>query len=145
MPTQPANNTIELRHFFVTPGVAAAHALSGVAIFAGAESVLKTTPLYLLGLIVQNPIYVAFILIITAVLAITPYFMRKPPRSWFMLLILPQQCLLLMHFVSAGVAIMAGHYHDGYVPNGGSAFIFADQIWLLMVVVVHTLEYIEAL
>jgi hypothetical protein len=26
-----------------------------------------------------------------------------------------------------------------------SAFIFADQIWLLMVVIVHTLEYIEAL
>jgi hypothetical protein len=50
-----------------------------------------------------------------------------------------------MHFVSAGVAIMDGHYHDGYVPNGGSAFIFADQIWLLMVVVVHTLEYIEVL
>ena len=24
-------------------------------------------------------------------------------------------------------------------------FIFADQIWLLMVVVVHTFEYIEAL
>jgi len=42
-------------------------------------------------------------------------------------------------------AILNGHYHDGYVPDGGSAFIFADQIWLLMVVVIHTLEYIEAL
>jgi hypothetical protein len=80
-----------------------------------------------------------------SVLAIIPYCMREPRRSWFMLLILPQQCLLLMHFVSAGVSIMAGHHHDGYVPNGGSAFIFADQIWLLMVVIVHTLEYIEAL
>ena len=50
-----------------------------------------------------------------------------------------------MHFVSAVLATMAGHYHDGYVPSGGTAFIFADQIWLLMVVVVHTLEYIEAL
>ena len=56
MPAQPANNTVELRHFFVTPGVAAAHALSGLAIFAGAESVLKTTPLYILGLIVHNPL-----------------------------------------------------------------------------------------
>jgi hypothetical protein len=83
------------------------------------------------------------ILIMTAVLAIIPYLMREPRRR--SLLILPQQCLLLMHFVSAGVAIMDGHYHDGYVPNGGSAFIFADQIWLLMVVVVHTLEYIEVL
>src|SRR4029077_19799405 len=136
---------VELRHFFVTPGVAAAHALSGVAIFSGAESVLKTTPLYLLRLIVQNPIKFATILIMTAFLAIIPYLMREPRRRWFMLLILPQQCLLLMHFVSAGVAIMDGHYHDGYVPNGGSAFIFADQIWLLMVVIVHTLEYIEAL
>ena len=144
MPTQGATS-IELRHFFVTPGVAAAHALSGAAIFAGADSVLKTTPLYILGLIVQNPINVAFILVITAVLAVIPYLMREPRRSWFMLLILPQQCLLLMHFVSAGVAIMVGHYHDGYIPAGGSAFIFADQIWLLMVVVVHTFEYIEAL
>lgn len=62
-----------------------------------------------------------------------------------MLLILPQQCLLLLHFVSAATAILSGQYHDGYVPNGGAAFIFADQIWLLMVVIVHTLEYIEAL
>ncbi len=104
----------ELRHFFVTPGVAAAHALSGVAIFAGAESVLKTTPLYLLGLIVPNPIIAAIILVVTAVLAIIPYLMREPRLSWFMLLILPQQCLLLMHFVSAAIAIISGHYHDGY-------------------------------
>jgi hypothetical protein len=145
MPTKIATNTVELRHFFVTPGVAAAHALSGVAILAGAESVLKTTPLYILGLIVPNPINVAFVLVITAVLAVIPYLMREPGRSWFMLLILPQQCLLLMHFVSAGVAILSGHYHDGYVPNGGSAFIFVDQIWLLTVVVVHTFEYVEAL
>jgi hypothetical protein len=143
--TQSVTNAVQLRHFFVTPGVAAAHALSGVAILAGAESVLKTTPLFILGLIVHNPINVAFILVITAVLAIIPYLMREPRRSWFMLLILPQQCLLLMHFVSAGVSIMVGHYHDGYVPNGGSAFIFADQIWLLMVVIIHTFEYIEAL
>jgi hypothetical protein len=48
-------------------------------------------------------------------------------------------------FRFGSVSIMTGHYHDGYVPNGGSAFIFADQIWLLMAVIVHTLEYIEAL
>jgi hypothetical protein len=138
--------TTELHHFFVTPGVASAHALSGFAILAGAESVLKTTPLYILGLIVRHPSTAAFILIVASVLAITPYLMREPRRRWFMMLVLPQQCLLLMHFVSAVIAIMVGHYHDGYVPSGGSAFIFADQIWLLMVVVVvHTLEYIEVL
>ena len=145
MPIQVAPKTIELRHFFVTPGVATAHALSGLAIFAGADSVLKTTPLFILGLIVSNPVVAAFILVLTAALAVIPYSMREPRRSWFMLLILPQQSLLLMHFVSAAVAILNGHYHDGYVPSGGAAFIFADQIWLLMVVIVHTLEYIEAL
>jgi hypothetical protein len=130
MPTQAVTGTVELHHFFVTPGV---------------ESVLKTTPLYLLGSIVPNPTAAAIVLIATAALAIIPYLLREPRRKWFMLLILPQQCLLLMHFVSAVIAIMVGHYHDGYVPDGGSAFIFADQIWLLMVVIVHTLEYIEAL
>jgi hypothetical protein len=145
MPREAATDRIALRHFFVTPGVAAAHALSGLAIFAGAASVLKTTPLYLLGSLVPNPAVAASILIATAALAIIPYLTGETRRLWFMLLILPQQCLLLMHFVSAVLAIMAGHYHDGYVPNGGTAFIFADQIWLLMVVIVHTLEYIEAL
>jgi hypothetical protein len=101
MSTQDTTNMVELRHFFVTPGVAAAHALSGMAIFVGAESVLKTTPLYLLGLIVQSPINGAFVLIVASVLAVIAYCMREPRRSWFMLLILPQQCLLLMHFVSA--------------------------------------------
>src|SRR3974390_3460355 len=95
MPLQSATNIVELRHFFVTPGVAAAHALSGLAIFAGAESVLKTTPLFILGLIVHNPTVVGIILVVTAVLAVIPYGMRKRRRSWFMLLILPQQCLLL--------------------------------------------------
>jgi hypothetical protein len=98
MPIQAATNTVELRHFFVTPGVAAAHTFSGLAIFAGAESVLKTTPLYILGVIVQNPIIVAFILIITSVLAIIPYLVREPRRRWFMLLILRQQFFVVNAF-----------------------------------------------
>jgi hypothetical protein len=81
MPTGAATKLIELRHFFVTSGVAAAHALSGVAIFAGAASVLKTTPLYLLGSIVPNPTAAAIILIATAALAIISYFLQEPRRS----------------------------------------------------------------
>jgi len=100
--------TLGLAHPIVTPGVAAAHALSGVAIFAGAASVLKTTPLYLPGSIVPNPTAAAIVPIATAALAIIPYPLREPRRRWIMLLILPQQCLLLMHFVSAIVAIMVG-------------------------------------
>ena len=57
----------------------------------------------------------------------------------------PQQILLLAHFASAFLAIMFGQYPDGYTRDGGSAFIFVDQVWLLMVVVLHTFECIEAL
>ena len=102
MPTGTATKVVESRHFFVTPEVAAAHALSGVAIFAGADSVLKTTPLYLLGLIVQISVNVSIILIATAVLAVIPYLMREPRRSWFMLLILPQQCFVVDAFRIGG-------------------------------------------
>ena len=71
--------------------------------------------------------------------------MHKPPHGVFMALLLPQQCLLLMHFVSAVTTIVSGQYPDGYIPAGGSAFILADQIWLLTIVAAHTFEYVESL
>jgi hypothetical protein len=61
---------------------------------------MQTTPLYILGLLVNDPT-AASILIVTALLAVILYLMRKPTRFVFMTLLLPQQCLLLMHFVSA--------------------------------------------
>ena len=134
---------VERRHV-VPLAVAAAHAISGVAILAGAHSVMQTTPLYILGLLVNDPT-AAIILIVTAVLAVIPYLMRKPPHVVFMALLLPQQCLLLMHFVSAVTTIVSGQYPDGYIPAGGAAFILADQIWLLTIVAAHTFEYVELL
>jgi hypothetical protein len=50
-----------------------------------------------------------------------------------------------MHFVSAVTTIVSGQYPDGYIPAGGSAFILADQIWLLTIVAAHTFEYVESL
>jgi hypothetical protein len=138
-----SHDDVERRHV-VPLAVAAAHAISGVAILAGAHSVMQTTPLYILGLLVNDPT-AAIILIVTAVLAVIPYLMRKPPHVVFMALLLPQQCLLLMHFVSAVTTIVSGQYPDGYIPAGGAAFILADQIWLLTIVAAHTFEYVESL
>jgi hypothetical protein len=132
------------RSHIVPLAVAAAHVISGVAILAGAHGAMQTTPLYILGLLV-NDLTAALILIVTAVLAVIPYVMRKPSHLIFMMLLLPQQCLLLMHFVSAVVTIVSGQYPDGYIPAGGSAFIITDQIWLLTIVGAHTFEYIESL
>ncbi len=38
-------------------------------------------------------------------------------------------------------AVVSGHYPDGYVPEGGSIFIFVDQIWLMTIIFWHTMEY----
>jgi hypothetical protein len=132
------------RRFVVPLAVATAHAISGVAILTGAHSAMHTTPLYILGLLV-NDITAALILIVTALLAVIPYLMWKPSHLVFMTLLLPQQCLLLMHFVSAVVTIVSGQYPDGYMPVGGSSFILTDQIWLLAIVGAHTFEYVESL
>ena len=105
---------------------------------------MQTTPLYILGLLVNDPT-AASILIVTALLAVILYLMRKPTRFVFMTLLLPQQCLLLMHFVSAVTTIASRQYPDGYIPAGGTAFILTDQNWLLAIVVAHTFEYVESL
>ena len=138
-----SDDDIDRRHV-VPLAVAAAHTISGVAILAAAHGVMQTTPLYILGLLVNDPT-AASILIVTALLAVIPYLMRKPTRFVFMTLLLPQQCLLLMHFVSAVTTIASGQYPDGYIPAGGTAFILTDQIWLLAIVVAHTFEYVESL
>ena len=65
-----SHDDVERRHV-VPLAVAAAHVISGVAILAGAHSVMQTTPLYILGLLVNDPT-AAIILIVTAVLAVIP-------------------------------------------------------------------------
>jgi hypothetical protein len=57
------------RRFVVPLAVATAHAVSGVAILTGAHGAMHTTPLYILGLLV-NDTTAALILIVTALLAV---------------------------------------------------------------------------
>lgn len=136
-----------LRCFSIALGVAIVHLLSGIDIFVGRgmAHVVSTTPLAYLHHLVGHPYYVAVILIGTALLAVVPFAVSKPSHLFFMLMIGPQQLLLLTHLVSAVTAIATGTYPDGYAPAGGSMFIFADQSWLLMVIVLHSLEYLVTL
>jgi hypothetical protein len=71
------------RRFVVPLAVATAHAISGIAILTGAHGAMHTTPLYILGLLV-NDTTAASILIVTALLAVIPYLMRKPSHLVFM-------------------------------------------------------------
>jgi hypothetical protein len=147
MRIQPEGTTtdVALRFFSIAVGVAAVHFCSGVVILINAKA-LHTTPLSLLAHVLSERSWAtSFVLIVTSILAVLPFVLKTKNHLVFVLLIAPQQILLLVHFMSAFLAIMFGQYPDGYAPDGGSAFIFVDQVWLLMVVVLHTFEYIEAL
>jgi hypothetical protein len=134
-----------LRFFSIAIGVAIVHFSSGVVILINTKA-LHTTPLSLLAqVLLEKSWTVSFVLIATSVLAALPFALRTKNRWLFVFLVAPQQILLLAHFMSAFLAIMSGQYPDGYAPDGGSTFIFVDQAWLLMVVVLHTFEYVEAL
>ena len=143
---QPEEATkVTPRFFSIAVGVAAVHFLSGIVILINAKA-LHTTPLSLLSYVLsERPWAISFVLIATSILAVLPFVLKPQNHLVFMLLVAPQQILLVAHFASAFLAIMFGQYPDGYTPDGGSAFIFVDQVWLLMVVVLHTFEYIEAL
>ena len=143
---EPEETTgINLRFFSIAIGVAIVHFSSGVIILINAKA-LHTTPLSLLAQVLSEKSWaISFVLIATSILAVLPFVLKTKSHWLFVILVASQQILLLAHFMSAFLAIMSGQYPDGYAPDGGSAFIFVDQAWLLMIVVLHTFEYIEAL
>jgi hypothetical protein len=136
---------VTLRFFSIAIGVAIVHFSSGLVILINAKA-LHTTPLSLLAHVLSERSWaISFVLMATSILAVLPFIFKTKSHLVFMFLVAPQQTLLLAHFMSASLAIIFGQYPDGYAPDGGSAFIFVDQMWLLMVVVLHTFEYLEAL
>src|SRR5215831_5940777 len=46
---------------------------------------------------------------------------------WRVVAMAPQQMLVMVTAIGAGTETILGHYADGYVPDGGSVFILADQ------------------
>lgn len=148
-----ARQRLALRYFHIAIGVAIVHFLSGIDILiSGGTAVLSTVPLSFLSTVllyvhhdylISHPHFVAAVLIAVAILAVVPFLRAATGRWLFMILVAPQQLLLLCKLISIELAIFSGRYADGYVPDGGAYFIFADQVWLLMVIFYHTLEYVE--
>ena len=134
-----------MRNFYVAAGVGFVHIFTGLLIFASLDpsAITHTTPIAIMSRFLGSPYVTAAVLISVGIPAIIP--MLKPGicRLGFILLVAPQQVLLFTHAASAIWSISVGHYADGYVPAGGSLFIFADQIWLLTLVAFHTVEYMR--
>ena len=86
---------------------------------------------------------ISFVFIATSILAVLPFVLKPKNHLVLMFLVAHNKILSLAHFASTFLAIMFGQHPDGYTPDGGSAFIFVDQVGLLMVVVLHT--FVEAL
>src|SRR5262245_2381150 len=139
MRVQPEETTdVTLRFFSIAIGVAIVHFSSGVVILINAKA-LQATPLSLLAHVLSERSWaISLVLMATSILAMLPFILKTKNHLVFMLLVAPQQILLLAHFMSASLAIIFGQYPDGYAPGAGSDFIFVDQMWLLMVVVLHT-------
>jgi hypothetical protein len=79
-------------------------------------------------LAIPNRVAVAIILIISSILALHALVnFSSSVRTKFASLAL-QQTLLLIMAGGAIAAIIAGQYADEYIPDGGSAFIIADQM-----------------
>lgn len=58
--------------------------------------------------------------------------------TWRVRLALPQQFILVVQFVSIGLAVSLGVYPDGYIPVGRGIFIFFDQLPILALTTYHT-------
>ena len=140
------NEALHLNTFSVAIGVAVVHFLSGIALLIN-NGGLRTTPLFFLATFFHyNAIPVAGIFTGTALLAIAPFLVRSPSRALFHDLCRPAAVL-------APAPFCVGYDHgvdrpvpgDGYIPEGGTYFIFVDQVWLLMICIWHLIEYIRAL
>jgi hypothetical protein len=132
---------MNFRFFYLALFVAVGHMVSGVIAFIEPETI-KVTPLAYLTKIASTDVAAGF-LIFASVLVVFAFWYNL--KLWItLLMLLPQQFLLAMSFISIVLAVTLGHYPDGYTPKGAGLFITNDQIWMSLFCIAHTVEYISA-
>jgi hypothetical protein len=77
----------------------------------------------------------AYLLILAGVLAIMA---RSFGFVTCVVLLVPQQFLLVLQIWSISVVLATGVYPDGYAPVGGAWFILTDQIWPWLLTISHS-------
>jgi hypothetical protein len=122
------------RTLAVTTLVGIAHILCGIAVLAQPLA-LDVTPLSTLEHIVARPRDAGLLLLGVGILAI---FARGMSLKTCVLMLLPQQVLLLFQLWSISEVLVTGTYPDGYAPIGGAWFTLADQAWTWLLTVAHT-------
>lgn len=98
----------------------------------------NTTPL---GLFSAAPHLITAALMLTAAVTAVAGLMQPAPGMRSLGLLLPQQMLLLLTAFSALDAVIGSAYSDGVIRS--RAFIGADQLPIVIIVVMHTAALIE--
>lgn len=102
------------------------------------QAPVHTTPL---GLFAGAPRWLVAPLMLAAAASAVAGLMQHAPGLRSLCLLLPQQGLLLLTAWSASGAVLASAYADGVLRS--RAFIAADQMPIVLVVVVHSAALIE--
>jgi hypothetical protein len=130
--------TVEVKTLAVTTLVGLAHIVSGLTAFL-VPAALYVTPLAGFADLTRyfgvEDHFACAILIAVGVLAV---FASQTAFAYRVLLLMPQQVLLLIQIWSITVALSTGAYPDGYIPTGGGAFILNDQIWPWLLTIAHS-------
>jgi hypothetical protein len=117
----------------VTTLVGIAHIICGIAVLVDPVA-LNVTPLAALAGM-DNPLLAGVMLIVVGILAVLACNMAFAMN---VLMLLPQQALLILQIWSISAVLITGQYPDGYLPSGGSWFILTDQIWPWLLTVSHS-------
>jgi hypothetical protein len=125
--------TYGVKTLAVTTLVGIAHIICGIAVLVDPVA-LNVTPLAALANM-DNPLLAGVMLIVVGILAVLACNMAFAMN---VLMLLPQQALLILQIWSISAVLITGQYPDGYLPSGGSWFILTDQIWPWLLTVSHS-------
>lgn len=67
----------------------------------------------------------------------------KNQRLISVLCIIPQQFILIVAMIGELVVIFSGKYADGYIPKGGSYFLFIDQLPSILLCITHAFVMLQ--
>jgi len=122
--------------------IAVAVHLTWAVLLLSSPAPLATTPL---ADFPSNNQYVAALsYLVAALLALVPCIWTRFDTCFAgFALTIPQQLLLLGSAWTGILCGVNGQYPDGYVPDGGTVFIWADQAWAIVGGTLHTGSLID--
>jgi len=124
------NETFSLR--WIATGF---HLLAGILIWREPNCAKTTGLQFVHGLVGGLDVPIYLLIAGASLVSLWKEDFKKP--IYKVLLIVPQQFVLMLSGWGEGVAVWQGKYPNGHIPEGGSLFIGIDQYWALSIMAVH--------